>query len=532
MEALRRYEILDTLPERDFDDLTLLASQICGTPIALITMVEGNRQWFKSRKGLDVGQTPRELAFCAYTILEPTPLIICDATKDERFAQNPFVLENPNIRFYAGAPLMTPDGFALGSLCVVDHMPRTLSESQVEALCALSRQAMAQLELRRALAERRRAESARERLADLVENSEDAIIGLDLDGGVTSWNNAAERMFGWSQAEMIGGSLQQFSPPDRHDELPTLLRDVREGNPIKRLETVRMTRSGERLDVSLSVSPIRDETGKLVGSSCVMNDITDRVAAESELVAAKEAAEAASRAKTHFVANVSHELRTPLNAIIGYSEMLEEEAEAAGHSQYLEDLDRIQSAGRHLLSLIDDLLDFAKLEAGKAALDVESFDVCKVVEDVAGLIRPVIAKNRNTLQTRCAPAVGKMKADMRKLRQALYNLLSNAAKFTEDGQIELSVSRSRSAGRDWVLFEVRDSGIGMTPEQIQRLFEAFEQAEAAIAKKYGGTGLGLAISRQLCRMMGGDIKVSSEPGEGSVFTIVLPAEVASGDAKP
>ena len=530
LAALRRYEVLDTLPERDFDDLTRLASHVCGSPMALVTLIEQDRQWFKSRVGIALCETSRDVAFCAHAILEPKTLVVPDATRDPRFADNPLVRGPPNIRFYAGAPLVTPDGFALGTLCVVDLRPRELTDEQVEALAALSRQAVAQLELRRALKERMRAEAARARLADIVESSEDAIVGEDLAGAVTSWNESAERLFGWSAAEMVGRTLDVLAPPDRPDEVPSILRRVRAGRRVEHFETVRVTKAGRRVDVSLTVSPIRDESGRLVGASKIFRDISDRKAAENELRAAKEAAEAASRAKSQFLANVSHELRTPLNAIIGYSEILQEESADAGHASYRADLERIESAGRHLLALINDILDLSKIEAGKVSLHLETFDVAAAVRDVTGMLDPLVAKNANELRVNCPPDIGPVYADPTKLRQVLFNLLSNAAKFTERGRIDLTVSRRHTTNREWVLFEVADSGIGMSGEQVERLFEAFAQAEASIARRYGGTGLGLAISRQFCRMMGGDITVRSEPGRGSTFTIILPAEVTDPGA--
>jgi CheY-like chemotaxis protein len=214
-----------------------------------------------------------------------------------------------------------------------------------------------------------------------------------------------------------------------------------------------------------------------------------------------------------------------LNAIIGYSEMLAEDAKDQGHERYLPDLQKIRDAGRDLLALIGDVLDLSKIEAGRMPLHLETFDVPKMVRDVADTLAPLVARNRNALEVECADTLGTMHADVTKVRQCLFNLLGNAAKFTENGTIRLVVSRERTPPREWLLFRVTDTGIGMSPEQIERLFEAFAQAEATTARRFGGTGLGLTISRQLARMMGGDVTVCSELGEGSTFTIVLPAEV-------
>ena len=218
---------------------------------------------------------------------------------------------------------------------------------------------------------------------------------------------------------------------------------------------------------------------------------------------------------------MSHELRTPLNAIIGYSEMLEEEAGDQGHQSYVPDLQKIRAAGRHLLALINDVLDLSKIEAGKMELHLETFELGPAIETVASTVAPLIEKNGNTLKLELAPGLGAMRGDLTRVRQILFNLLSNASKFTERGTITLR-ARGEGAGLE---FEVADTGIGMTEAQLGRLFQAFAQAEAATASKYGGTGLGLAISRMFCEMMGGEITVASAPGAGTTFTVRLPREV-------
>ncbi|HXA94504.1 MAG TPA: response regulator, partial [Candidatus Dormibacteraeota bacterium] len=242
--------------------------------------------------------------------------------------------------------------------------------------------------------------------------------------------------------------------------------------------------------------------------------------------------ELADRHKSEFLANMSHELRTPLNAIIGYSEMLQEDAADLGAEQFTDDLKKINAAGKHLLELINAVLDLSKIEAGKMELYLETFDVAALVRDIAAVIQPLAAKNGNRLDVECAAGTGSMRADLTKVRQALFNLLSNACKFTERGAISLTVAGEALDGRDSMVFRVSDTGIGMTPEQLTRLFEAFSQADAATTRRYGGTGLGLALSRQLCRMMGGDVTVESEAGRGSTFTIRLPAQVTETVAEP
>jgi len=254
-------------------------------------------------------------------------------------------------------------------------------------------------------------------------------------------------------------------------------------------------------------------------------EIIHRKQTQEELLKAKHAAEDASRAKSAFLANMSHELRTPLNAIIGYSEMLEEETRDSGKLENQQDLRKIQSAGKHLLSLINDVLDLSKIEAGKMGLHLETFDVSLMVEEMVTTLQPAIAKNANKAQVRMAGDVGMMRADATKVRQILFNLMSNACKFTDHGTIALDVSQSAMEGQEWIRFRVKDTGIGISAKQQEKLFQEFSQADATISRKYGGTGLGLAISHRFVQMMKGRIGVESQPGQGSTFTVYLPAQV-------
>ena len=281
--------------------------------------------------------------------------------------------------------------------------------------------------------------------------------------------------------------------------------------------------SGAWVKVDEELSP----EGGIVG---VYTDITEAKKREAELAdlverltAARDEAMEATRAKSRFLANMSHELRTPLNAIIGITEMLEEDARDDAKDEYIDPLERVSRAGRHLLALINDVLDLSKVEAGRIELQLEDIDVSELVEELATTARPLADQNGNGLNVHCPDDLGTMRSDPTRVRQVVFNLLSNACKFTEGGEIHLTTARKTVRGKDWIQFVVADTGIGMTPEQTSRVFEEFAQADSSTTRKYGGTGLGLAISRRICRRMGGDIELASEPGAGSTFTARLPA---------
>ncbi len=321
--------------------------------------------------------------------------------------------------------------------------------------------------------------------------------------------------------------------------------------PILRLEdTMRMVSANKNYGVR-AVKSYDDEIGRLIdGFNTMLSEIQQRDIAlqstngelktrtqeleqeifqrrqtQEELLNAKHAAEEANRAKSTFLANMSHELRTPLNAIIGYSEMLEEETRDSGKIENAQDLKKIQSAGKHLLSLINDVLDLSKIEAGKMGLHLETFDVSQVIEEMVTTLQPAAAKNANSIHVHLAKNVSVMKADITKVRQILFNLLSNACKFTDHGTISVNVEQIKVEDRDWIQFQVRDTGIGISAKQKENLFQEFAQADASIARKYGGTGLGLAITHRFVQLMKGQINVESEPGQGAIFTVQLPAQV-------
>ena len=347
--------------------------------------------------------------------------------------------------------------------------------------------------------------------AELVRNNPVAIVTLDPQHNVVSINPAFEKLYGYTEQEVIGQNLDDLITTEETRAQAVAYTQEASDHAVHGIGQ-RRRKDGSLVDVEVLAVPV-DLDGERVGLMGLYHDV-------SELLRARQGAEDANSAKSQFLANMSHELRTPLNAIIGYSEMLQEDAEDAGQQAFVPDLERIHSAGKHLLALINDILDLSKIEAGKMELYREDFEVEAMVRDVATTVRPLIEKNSNRLELVFGADLGTMHSDLTRTRQILLNLLSNACKFTENGTITLEVSRS-----DVMEFRVADTGIGMTAEQLERLFEAFSQADITTASKYGGTGLGLAISRRFCQMMGGDIEVASEPGKGSAFTVRLPVSV-------
>ncbi|HVK10769.1 MAG TPA: ATP-binding protein, partial [Gemmataceae bacterium] len=369
------------------------------------------------------------------------------------------------------------------------------------------------------LRDMRELDKARAYAESLIKNAPDPVFVSDLEGKILQANDAVSQLLGFRPDEVIEQSLSRFISPEETREFTAALREVVEKGVTRDARLSPRTATGEVIPTTLNASALRDPDGRVIGAVGILRDMR-------ELDKAKEAAEVANRAKSQFLANVSHELRTPLNAIILYTELLQEEAADQHLDAMAPDLNKVHAAAKHLLALINDVLDLSKIESGKLELHLETFDVPAMIQEVVTTIEPLAERNANTLRIECPPDLGTIHADSTKVRQGLFNLLSNACKFTERGTVAVRVGREPVAGTEWFVFEVSDTGIGIAPDQMDRLFERFGQGLPATARKYGGTGLGLAITRRFCQLMGGEITVNSQPGVGSTFVIRLPAEVA------
>jgi two-component system sensor histidine kinase/response regulator len=377
-----------------------------------------------------------------------------------------------------------------------------------------------QLGLTRDVTDRRRAEETRARLAAIVESSGDAIIGVTVDGVVTSWNRGAERLYGWTEEEITGGREATIVPSERREELSAILARIRRGEALENYETVRLNKSGARVPVAFTVSPIRDGTGRVVAASTIARDITGRKETEREMERAREAALETARLKSEFLANMSHEIRTPMNGIVGMTELVLDSELSADQR---ENVETIRSSTEALLAIINDILDFSKIEAGKMEIEAIPFDPRGTLQEA---LRPLALQAHKKglelafdIQELVPEAVI---GDPGRLRQVLVNLVGNAIKFTEAGTVTVKITRL-AGDRDLVElhFEVIDTGIGIPADKQNIIFDPFSQADGSTTRKYGGTGLGLAIVTQLVEMMGGRLWVESEEGKGSTFHFTL-----------
>ena len=527
LQSLRRMGVLDSAREPGFDDLTVLASRLCGTPIALVTLIDTDRQWFKSCVGLSVSETHRDSAICAHAILGDGPLVISDTTRDARTMDNVLVTGAPFMRFYAGAPLHDRGGLALGTLCVIDTKPREMSATELDCLVRLARQASTQLERGRS---ERAITAAMETLRHTGTIARVGAWELDVATNRLEWSDVVYQIHEvepgtpMSMERAIG-----FYITESRDRISAAVRaGIEHGTPWD-LELEICTAKGRDFSVRVQGEPVF-QGGKVVGLRGVFQDVTDRVAAARQLRESMRAAEAASRAKSELLANMSHEIRTPLTAILGFADLLRDDGNlTAAPSSRLQAIDTICTAGQHLLTVINDILDLSKIEADRMAVELAETRVKSLLLEVVSLNRAILAGKCLDLRVRFeTPIPDCVMSDPTRLRQILMNLVGNAVKFTERGNVTVSV-RAESGGGGGesgdrrLVIDVLDTGPGLTAEQAGKLFLPFSQADTTVTRRYGGSGLGLTICRRLAKLMGGLVTlVRTEPGTGSCFRLDLP----------
>ncbi|WP_374369684.1 ATP-binding protein [Dongia sp.] len=527
LDSLWRRNILDSEAEQSFDDLTILASEICAMPISVISLVDRDRLWFKSRVGITLTEIPRAGSFCDYAIDEEDLFEIEDLTRDPRFENNPLVAAPPHIRFYAGAQIRSGCGLALGTLNVMDVAPRRLTEQQRSALKRLAAQCSSQIELR-TLARNLEAEIshrtdalnvAEAQLRGFLLNAPINMSVKDLEGRYVIVNPMVEKFFGVPAADMVGRHIRDIADGETAAKVEELDNELCEaGRPI--LRENRYTWRGIECWFQDIKFPIRDEQGQMVAIGSIGVDITAMKVGQEELIEAKERAEAANQAKSQFLANMSHELRTPLNAILGFSEIIARQAIGPVSIEriraYATD---IHESGKLLIKIINDILDLSKIEAGRVTLVDGPCDLNEIVRTTLNLVSNA-AQTKNLRLTNALPqGLPVVRADERALTQVLLNLVNNAVKFTlPGGEITLEAARVP----DGLALSVTDTGIGIAAEDVPLVFSAFGQVEDAFVRGHEGAGLGLPIARALVELMDGKLDLHSRVGIGTRITIWLP----------
>ena len=549
LAALRALHLLDTQREERFDRITRLATLVFGVPIAAISLIDDKRQWNKSHQGLKNVEVAREESFCARTIQDPgQALIVPDTLADPRFASSPAVTGEENIRFYAGYPLLSPDGHALGAFCICDHEARSFGAENVGPLLDLAKMAEAELtttELNTAL---ERLETAENDYRGIFENVAEGIFRIDLQGHFRNANPAVARVYGYdSPAEFMDlvhdfGRAQQVDPSKRSK----MLYELEEFGRVKDVESEIFRRDGATAWISESIHAVRDAEGTCLYYEGTVHDVTAQKYATAAQAQARDEALRSAQVKSDFLSMMSHEIRTPMHGIIGMTGLLLN-TELKPEQEELVRL--IASCGDNLLSLINNALDFSKIEAGCLELENQPFSLRPCLKEVTDLLSVQAAARGVRLGCEVDPRIPEvLVSDVTRVRQILFNLISNSVKFTPSGgsvdvvvtghQVQESVENHGHAGAvdPWMFhFTVRDTGEGIPEEKLHRLFRPFSQVDASVSRKHGGTGLGLAICHRLCEMLGGAIWLESEPGMGSNFEFTIKAAAvpnAAPDAIP
>jgi PAS domain S-box-containing protein len=533
LQAVHALNVLDTAPEERFDRITRLAARVLGVPISYVSFLDENRQVLKSCYGLKINTMSRDAAFCSYAVLDNKPLVVPDAKSDARFSDNPLVTGEPFIRFYAGQPVAAPDGSLVGTLCVADHKPRIPSDEDITALKDLAMMVQSELsagevgsthQIQKQTEEMLRESEARFR--EIVDIPGKFIWETTLDGKILFISDRVQEVLGFKPADLnLRSFFENIFSEDAVIATAKFYYAAQKGQRFSDLEYRSNTKDGGVIWLTARGGPMYDSEEKVIGYRGICEDITERKQIQQELIAAKDAAESANRAKSDFLANMSHEIRTPMNAMVGMTGLLLGTNLSSEQRDYAQ---TVRQSADTLLTIVSEILDFSKIESGKLELENHPFDLALLVEEAVDCVALQSGDKGLELHWQIAPDLPPgFSGDVTRLRQILFNLLSNAVRFTSKGDVSVTVTRAENeTGAHFVLFSVWDSGIGIPADKVNKLFQSFSQVDASTTRKYGGTGLGLAISRKLAEMMGGNIWVESEEGSGSVFHVAVPLEEA------
>lgn len=519
LQALQSYAVLDTPDESLLDDLTQLASHICQTPIALVSLVDSERQWFKSKVGLGARQTPRDLAFCAHAILQPEQVFqVPDARLDPRFADNALVTDEPHICFYAGAPLLTPDQLPLGTLCVIDHVPRQLTDSQMEAMRTLGRHVMAVLELNRTMARLQAEQAVNRLLARAAEQSPVQILMTDAQGHITYANPTFERASGYSEAELLGQTPQVMQAANTADNSGSsthtdLWDTLRSGQPWQcQLEYHR--KDGDSLWDHVDVWPVLDDDGNISHCLLFKTDISEQRRNRQRLLAKNEELKG-------FAYSVSHDLKAPLRGISGYAQELVRKHQEALSERGQFCVGQIISAAKNLDQLIEDLLKYSRLDSEAVTTTPVQLDTL-----INGILRDrahTLEEMGVVLDLKVPPIT--LETWERGLQQVLANLIDNAIKYSRHGA-PARITIVAESHPDCCRVSVADNGIGFDMQYHDRIFGLFNRLVRPA--EFEGTGAGLAIVKKLVEKLGATIRAESVPGQGATFYLELPAHLKQG----
>jgi len=507
VEMVRSFGLIGEPRPAIHDEVAALARDLSGASTALVSLVDSQRNWFAGIANFPDADQCRWDSFCTHVVAAPDELLwVEDARTDFRFANNPYVLNEPFLRFYAGMPIVV-NGFPVGSLCVLDSQPKAYDPIFVRQLERLAKIVGDDL------ANRHQVRSLRQSLLA----SADALIDCDDHGVITDWSAGAERLFGFTRAEALGQRINIIIPPDRaeaHDRGFEHWRRSGVARLERRIELLAQRKDGSPVDIELWMSVTHIHGIRHIHSN--VRDITERKQNAADLLAAKVEAEAANEAKSTFLANMSHELRTPMNGVVAVADLL---AKTGLNPRQSELVSIIQSSSGQLLRLVGDILDLSRIESGDMVLVSSPMSLRDLIREVTGGLEVAASEKNLSLSVSIDPAISEqVEGDATRLKQVLTNLVSNAIKFTENGSVTVTVM---GAGDD-VRFEVADTGIGFSEEQRAVIFERFQQADGSITRRFGGTGLGLAISRELVGVMGGKLDCWGSPGEGARFWFYLP----------